>query len=83
MSDTQVRQQLHKFIDLADERMIRAMYAMLKNYLQEDEGIVAFTVDGKPLTKQDVLASITDAISEVENGKGLSTEDIRKAKENW
>jgi len=83
MSVLQVRQELHKYIDLADERMIRAMYAMLQNYMHDDQDIVAFSVSGQPLTKNDMIKSVNEAVSDVEQGKGLSSDDIRQAKKNW
>ena len=58
MSATQVKEQIQKYIDQADERMIRAIYAMLQNYFEGDEEILAFTVDGKPLTKEDMMNTL-------------------------
>jgi len=83
MSSTQVKEQIQKYIEQADERMIRAIYAMLQNYFDQEEEILAFTVDGKPLTKKDMLDKLNNAVSDVENGKGLTSDDIRKAKKNW
>ena len=83
MSATQVKEQIQKYIDQADERMIRAIYAMLQNYFDQEEEIVAFTVNGKPLTKKDMLDTLNQAVTDVENGKGLTSDDIRKEKKNW
>lgn len=83
MSVAHVKQQLLKYIDLADERMIRAMYAMLQNYLQEEDQIVAFSTQGQPLTKKDMIEALDKAVDDVEQGKGLSSDDIRNDKKNW
>jgi hypothetical protein len=80
MSAAQVREKLHEYINLADDRLIQAMFAMLQNYLQAEEGIVGFTVEGQPLTKQDMLQSLEEAI---EAGKGVSTKEARDAKQAW
>ena len=83
MSAAQVRKKLHEYIDLADDRLIQAMFAMLQNYLQADEGIVGFTVEGQPLTKQDMVQALEEAIEAGNAGKGFSTKEIRDAKKAW
>lgn len=83
MSVVQVRQQLHQYIDVADERILRALFAMLQNYLEKDEEIIGFNPDGQPITRKALLQSLTNALADVEQGKGLSTEDIRREKQNW
>lgn len=83
MSSAQARELLHKYIDLADERLIRAMLAMLENYFQADDEIMSFTTQGQPLTKDDMIKALNEAVSVVKEGKGLSSTDIRKAKKDW
>lgn len=83
MSSAQVKKQLHEYIDKADDRILNAVYVMLQNYLQQEESIVGFTIKGEPLTKKDMINQLNQAVSDVEDGKGLSSDDIRKAKENW
>ncbi len=83
MSSAQVKKQLHDYIDQVDDRILHAMYAMLQNYLQQEEAIVGFTVQGQPLTKKDMIDSLNEAVSDVEKGKGISSDDIRKQKKNW
>jgi len=83
MSTVQIKKNLIEHIERADDRILRAMYAMLQNYLAEEEQIVAFSVQGEPLTKKDMTALLEEAATDIENGKGLSSDDIRKAKKNW
>lgn len=83
MSTMQIKKHLIESLDRADERILRAMYAMLQNYLAAEEEIVAYTVDGNPLTKKDMKSALDDAVSDVEKGNGLSSDDIRNAKKNW
>ena len=83
MGTPQLKKHLVAYIERADERILRAMYAMLENYLGEEEQIVAFTPQGEPLTKKEMTRVLDDAVKETEQGKQLTTEDIREAKKNW
>jgi len=83
MNITQVKQRIIKRIDLADERILRAIDALLESYIDDQEQIVAFTGKGQPITKSELIESVLKADEEVMQGKGFSSDDIRKAKENW
>ena len=83
MSTVQIKKSLIQYIDKADDRIVRAMYAMLQNYLTEEEQIIAYSVQGDPLTKKDMTHMLNEAGTDVENEKGLSSNDIRAKKENW
>lgn len=83
MSTIQVKKELQNYIEKADDRILYAMYAMLQSYLQQENEIVAFTIEGHPLTKKEMLESLDKAASKVENGKGMTSDDIRNAKKNW
>ena len=83
MNRTQLKKELQNYIEQADNRILLAIHAMLQSYLQHENKITAFTVQGQPLTKKEMLTSLDKAASEVENGNGLTSNDIRKAKKNW
>ncbi len=71
-----VRKELHQFINLADDRMVKALYALMLNYLQDDESIVAYSTNGKPLTKADFVAEVRSAYEETKNGKVFTTKTV-------
>ena len=83
MSTTQVKKELQHYIEKADDRILHAMYAMLQSYLQEENEIVAFTVQGHPLTKKEMLTALDEAVADVEKGNGLTSDEIRNAKKKW
>lgn len=83
MSTSQIKEQLHNYIDLVDEHFLRSLHAMMQNYVQEEESILGYTVDGKPLTKKSMINVLNEAVSDVENDKGISSDDIRNAKKSW
>ena len=80
MSIVPIKAKLHNYIDQADERLLRSIYAMMQQYFQEEEAIIGFTTSGEPLTKVQLLTSVENAVKDVENGKGLSSKEIRKMK---
>ena len=83
MTVAQIKQELHKFIDIADPRLLAAIYALMENYLQNDDSIVAFTVDGNPLTKSEFIKEVRDAYEEVEKGNFITSEELQKQMKNW
>ena len=65
------------------ERMVRAVYAMMQNYLEDDNSIVAYTSSGDPLTKEEYIKSVTTAYEEAKQGDVRSSEDLRNEVEKW
>lgn len=83
MSATQIREELHRIIEVADDRMVTAVYAMMQNYLQNDESIVAYTTSGEPLTRSEFINQVNTAYEAAKKGKIVATEDLLKEMENW
>ncbi|MFN7118394.1 MAG: hypothetical protein ACK4TA_16475 [Saprospiraceae bacterium] len=83
MSATQIREELHRIIDIADDRMVTAVYAMMQNYLQNDESIVAYTTSGEPLTRSEFINQVNTAYEAAKQGKVVTTKDLLKEMENW
>lgn len=79
MSTIQIREQLHQYVDLADERFAGALLAMFKDYFKNQKNaVVAYTVKGEPLTKKQMLKQVNEAVDKVEKGQFRTTEQIRK-----
>ena len=83
MSASQIRTELHQYIDKADDRMVKAMYAMLQNYFEDDKSIVAYTTSGDPLTKEEYIQKVTTAYEEAKNGDVITTEELLKEMKKW
>jgi hypothetical protein len=54
---------------------------MRQNYHEEE--IVAFTVEGKPLTRASYKAELLEAKAEIKRGEYISQEDLEKESERW
>ena len=80
MSALQVKEQLHRYIDLADSRMAEALLAMFKNYFQSRNGdVVAYTTKGQPLNKEQIIEEVMGAVEDVEKGNYYTTDEVKKA----
>ncbi len=53
------------------------------NAILDEELIVAYTTDGKPLTIQQYNARLLVAEKQMESGEYISQEDLEKEIENW
>jgi len=50
---------------------------------EQQEEIVAYTVEGQPLTRSQYKKELLDAEAEIERGDYTTQEDLEKESENW
>ena len=81
MGAIDLRKSVLDIVKNADDRLLKLVKALAESY-QEDE-IVAYTVDGKPLTKSEYHKELLDAEAEIERGEYTAQEDLEKESENW
>lgn len=81
MGALELRESILEYINTADERLLKVVKAVIESY-QEDE-IVAFSVDGKPITRSEYKLELSNAENEIKNGGLISHEDLEKESENW
>lgn len=79
MSSLKIKERLHQYIDLADERFAEALLAMFENYYQnQKKATVAYTIKNEPLTKSQIIKEVMDAVQDVEKGNYYTTDEVRK-----
>jgi mevalonate pyrophosphate decarboxylase len=76
-----LRDDIKNYVNIADERLLKVVKAVMESYW--DEETVAFTVDGKPLTKKMYAQELQNGILEIQNNETISQEIIEKESENW
>lgn len=81
MSTTEIRKEIHDYIDHADDRFLKLVYAMSKEY--ENTLIVGYTAKGEPITKIDLQERVKAASERVKSGDFISNEELEKEVENW
>jgi hypothetical protein len=81
MGVPELRNELHDFINHADERFLKMVYAMCKEY--KKPVIVGYNSDGSPITKQDLRNRVKSASKRVKSGDFLTQEEVEKEVGNW
>lgn len=81
MGALELRESVLEYINTADERLLKVVKAVIESYQEEE--IVAFSVEGKPITRSEYKTQLADAKLEIEKGQYTSQEDLEKESENW
>lgn len=76
MNTLTIREKLHEFINIEDERIIRIFYAMATEYKRTESQL-------KPFTKSEFINDIKEAEQQIENGDYLTIEEFEKEAEQW
>jgi hypothetical protein len=80
MDTIEIRKRIHQYIDLADERLLNLINAIIT---QDENTIIAYTTEGKPLTAAEYRKELDLSEKEIENGEFISQEDLEKEIEKW
>lgn len=81
MGATELRKELHSYIDHADEIFLKMVHAMSRVYKKSE--IVGFNVDGTPITQKDLKNRVKAASKRVKAGIYTTQEEVEKEIENW
>ncbi|MDA3880919.1 MAG: hypothetical protein PF436_11065 [Prolixibacteraceae bacterium] len=81
MGIPELKKELHSYIDHADERFLKMVYAMSKEYKGSD--IVGYKVDGSPISKNALSKRVLAASKRVKSGDFISEEEVEQEVQNW
>jgi hypothetical protein len=81
MGVQKLREELHEYINHADERFLKMVYAMSKEYKETD--IAGYNADGSPITKESLVRRAKSASQRVKSGDFITQEEVEKEIENW
>lgn len=81
MGIPELRNDLHDFINHADERFLKMVYAMSKEY--ENSALVGYNFDGTSITTEDLSKRVRIASNRVKDGDYLTQEEIEKEINEW
>lgn len=81
MGVAELRTKLHNYIDHADERFLKMVYAMSREY--KSPMAIGYNVDGTPITRKELAQRVTSASKRVKTGDFVTQEDVEKEVENW
>ncbi len=80
MTTIDIKKRIHHYIDQADERLLKMIYAMLR---QDDKAVVAHTTEGKPLTRSEYTKILEESEKQIEQGDYLTHEQLKKEMKKW
>jgi len=81
MGIPELRQELHDYINHADERFLKMVHAMSVEYTAPEP--IGFNPDGTEIDRDEFRKRIRAASKRVKNGNYISQDDIEKEVENW
>ena len=81
MGTVELRKEVRSYIDKADERFLRMVDALRKEY--EEPDVVGYEVDGTPITQEDLKKRVKAASARVKAGHYTTQEDLEKEMESW
>ncbi len=81
MGVPELKKELHNYIDHADERFLKMVYAMSREY--KSSSIVGYNVDGSTITRETLAKRVVSASGRVKSGDFITQEDVEKEVENW
>jgi len=81
MSTLELKEHLHQYIENADDTFLRMVYALSKEYKKPNT--VGFSVDGKPLSEDEVKYRVKAASKRVKGGDYITQQEIEKEIEKW
>jgi hypothetical protein len=81
MGVAELKEELHDYIDHADERFLKMVYAMSREY--KSSVVIGYNVNGTPITSKDLAQRVTSASKMVKSGNFISQEEVEKEVENW
>lgn len=80
MSNSQLQMELHQFIDqVKDTEILNAIHTLLKSQVNS----VAYSADGKGLTKYDVDKMLQDSEDDISAGRLIKHQDLKEEISNW
>jgi len=79
MGTTELRKELHSYIDKADEESLKKIYALARSHEDEED----YTLPGPPMDVEAYRKRILKASDSAKAGHYTSSEDLEKEMEQW
>ncbi len=79
MGTAELRKEAHRFIDKADDKVLKKVLALAKSQEEEED----YTLPGPPMDVETYRRRIIEASDRVEAGHFTTSEDLEKEMEQW
>lgn len=81
MGVPELKNELHDFISHADERFLKMVYAMSREY--QKSTVVGYNTDGSPITHQHLAERVKAASKRVKSGDFITQDEVIREMETW
>ena len=78
MGIVQIKEALYHYIERADVRLLKMLYAVAKEYTEEN-----YTRAGEPMSEETLKSRIAAAKSRIKAGRFTTQEDLEKEIKEW
>lgn len=78
MRTTQIREELHQFIEQGDNRLLKILHTIAKEYIRED-----YTLPGGPMSEETLTERIRAAQNRIKAGRYTSQDDLENEMKKW
>lgn len=78
MSAPQIKEQLYHLIEEGDARLLKMLYAVAKEYNNEN-----YTLPGEPMSKEVLKKRVRAAKTRIAEGQYTTIEDLEKEIKQW
>ncbi len=82
MGSTRLKEELQKYINQADERFLKVVHAMMKEYAR-DLKVVGYSPGGIPILKEELIVRARIANQAMKKGKVKTLKRVRRESKNW
>jgi hypothetical protein len=82
MTAITLRKEVQQYISRADERFLRMVHSLAKEYAKNDDKIMGYHV-GKPIKKSQLLTELEEAEKQIERGEYITIDDLEKESKTW
>jgi hypothetical protein len=78
MSTTRIQEKLRAVVDDGDSRLLKMLYAVAKEYTEEN-----YTLPGKPMTERVLKTRIRSAQERIKSGRFTTQANLEKEMKTW
>ncbi len=82
MTDATLRKEVQQYINHADERFLRMVHSLAKEYGKNDEKVLGYHI-GKPVKRSHLLSELKEAEEQIEHGEYITIDDLEKESQTW
>lgn len=82
MTAATLRKEVQQYINYADERFLRMVHSLAKEYAKKDNTVVSYHV-GKSVKRSHLLAELKEAEQQIERGEYITIDQLEKESETW